>query len=143
MVPRPDPPLWTPMLAEAVRFREQLASVERVTGIVQALAGSDAGGESRHARVAKARAEAVAWLDAAGPWGGRLDVSFPGYRDATEPLQLAALELRRGFSLLVSAAPDAASDGAKAAAARGKVSPAVADAAAAAAAAHLFAFPPL
>ena len=143
VVPRPDPPLWTPMLAEAVRFREQLASVERVTGIVQALAGSDAGGESRHARVAKARAEAVAWLDAAGPWGGRLDVSFPGYRDATEPLQLAALELRRGFSLLVSAAPDAASDGAKAAAARGKVSPAVADAAAAAAAAHLFAFPPL
>ena len=74
--------------------------------------------------------------------GDRLDVSFPGYRDATEPLQLAALELRRGLALLVSAAPDVLSDGAKAEAARGKIAPGFADAAAAAAA-HLLAFPPL
>ena len=140
VVPRPDPPLWTPMLAEAARFRDQLASVERVTGIVAALSADQRAGDDV---AAKARAEAVAWLDAAGPWGDRLDVSFPGYRDATEPLQLAALELRRGLALLVSAAPDVSSDGAKAEAARGKITPGFADAAAAAAAAHLLAFPPL
>ena len=128
------------MLAEAARFRDQLASVERVTGIVAALSADQRAGDDV---AAKARAEAVAWLDAAGPWGDRLDVSFPGYRDATEPLQLAALELRRGLALLVSAAPDVLSDGAKAEAARGKIAPGFADAAAAAAAAHLLAFPPL
>ena len=107
--------------------------MERVTGIVAALSATNVGAidDVANEATAKARAEAVAWLDAAGPWGGRLDVSFPGYRDATEPLQLAALELRRGLALLVSAAPDVSSNRAKAHAARGKITPGFADAAAA------------
>ena len=139
VVPRPTPPMWRPMLAETMKFRTTFASVDRVVALIRALERDDA--TPRDA--ARARAEAEAWLAAAEPWGERLDVDFRGYEDATEPARLAALELRRGVTLLTHAAPDPAAIEAAERAARGKVTPERAEAAAAAAAAHLLSFPPL
>lgn len=79
--------------------QQRLAATATATATAQAQSRSGTSSQQRalaEARErAQARAEAAAWLAATDPWGGRLDVSFPGYRDATEPLQLAALELRR------------------------------------------------
>ena len=116
VVPRPTPPMWRPMLAETMKFRTTFASVDRVVALIRALERDDA--TPRDA--ARARAEAEAWLAAAEPWGERLDVDFRGYEDATEPARLAALELRRGVTLLTHAAPDPAAIEAAERAARGR-----------------------
>ena len=119
VVPRPTPPMWRPMLAETMKFRTTFASVDRVVALIRALERDDATRGTPRARGRRRRA----WLAAAEPWGERLDVDFRGYEDATEPARLAALELRRGVTLLTHAAPDPAAIEAAERAARGKVTP--------------------
>ena len=138
LAPRPPIPKWRPLMVEQGKFRDALASVDRVTSLVKALRQSavgDGDDEDQHYRDAfskysydsnekskskkskpdaaecqRARAEASAWLDASAAWEERLEISFRGYRDATEPLRLSVCEMRRGVALAFAATSDPVED---------------------------------
>ena len=113
VAPRPSPPKWHPLCREAAKFRDQLASVERVLGVARGLFFDVDFSNAKKVSasdLARARAEARAWLEAARAWEERLELSYRGYRDLTEPLRLAACEMRRGVALLLASAPDPADD---------------------------------
>jgi len=121
---RPRIPKWASLMLEQGKFRDHLGGVARVLGVVGVLSVGVADDDHDHdddefsrfsselssdenskrksidgPTLQRARAEAKAWLDASAAWEERLEISFRGYRDATEPLRLAVCEIRRGVSL--------------------------------------------
>jgi len=95
-LPRPTPSRWDALRRDVSRFRDGLASAQRLLSILDRCSALDFD-ES-------AVIEAETWLGSSEQWISRLDEEYAEYRDMTQPLQLAVYEIRRGLALAADAA---------------------------------------
>lgn len=97
--PRPTPSLYFALREDVLRFMSGFVDVEHTVALINSVSEVNSYDE----QIGQKIREAESWRENAASWSKRLSTAYPAYRDIVQPVQMAALEIQYGLSLIVGA----------------------------------------
>jgi len=97
--PRPTPSLYFALREDILRFMSGFVDVEHLVVLINSMSEINSSDE----QIGQKIRETESWRENAASWSKRLSTAYPAYRDVVQPVQMAALEIQYGLSLMVGA----------------------------------------